>query len=896
MECVQGALKNSFIPNNYQQHSLSDDFSPVNVLPSDDFFVDGLLDFSDEGDFEEEKEDTNVVSDTVTDKPIFVAPVVTENNDCFTIPVDDVADLEWVSQFVDDSFSSGYSLTCPAGKFPEKKPEPKPEPETGLFVKPSFTTPVQTKATMIFGYCYGGRSLRVEPMATLELVNCSKPQEGNNTVLIGHDKEDRMLIYVTSTRSPPQWRGPQWKISWTNASRNVLKSSRAKSKVVIQSYGSCCNGIVSSIDLSQEETKSMLSSCSCTVKAVELSFFLCVTSRWCLFIRTVQALWQRLSETTFTEGSEHAKSKPKLIEIIKCKSDDMLAMVSSNCPIPSSSLQASRHTPCSEPIPGGDKGPSASLLAQKYRTRPTSVSSVPTLNLQFLFHTLRWGDNVKRAVIKLMNQSTNLCNLQKDEFRDLFYVARTSMKPLSSRYSMNGTLFSGHLEQCTQNTWRPGIVPDSLRISRDAEAITYNFGSEFEIIGQLHHMTAKQDRLISASRRRTLSLALADESDCPDISMSTIDHEGDIPASRRNFDRNPPPHQQNLNNICGGRKSWVAQLNEATGKEQLPLPSWTNTVERLARDEYTVSSLGFLALTSLVGGAYNHMRVCCLVLGIAERECVPPLIYVERHTTRQEVFLLSEEVAQELCLVKSWKNFTTCVRCLKTPSKFVNSLTFWGIEFMGLRSRLHGEQYILVAVDYLSKWVEANKRFPTYVDTISLQIYEISLRPDLRMSGVYFAPSLRSELSSPQLNTIVGMWSINRWLGKESLIGTIGENRAPGRNKLDDALWAVAQLTKTPIGFGVCRDISLEEMVLGSGYQQKGRKPSQNDKTEHGMEITVQNQGQSPKMTKSESILKNQQSLKTGAGKKLKNTIGCLYLTHLMGLGRKANRYNYEDL
>ncbi|GJY21191.1 hypothetical protein Tco_0393757 [Tanacetum coccineum] len=41
----------------------------------------------------------------------------------------------------------------------------------------------------------------------------------------------------------------------------------------------------------------------------------------------------------------------------------------------------------------------------------------------------------------------------------------------------------------------------------------------------------------------------------------------------------------------------------------------------------------------------------------------------------------------------------------------------------------------------------------------------------------------------------------------------------------------------------------------GSGYQQKDRKPSQNDKTEHGMEKTVQNQGQSPKMPKSESIL-----------------------------------------
>ncbi|GJY78667.1 ribonuclease H-like domain-containing protein [Tanacetum coccineum] len=45
----------------------------------------------------------------------------------------------------------------------------------------------------------------------------------------------------------------------------------------------------------------------------------------------------------------------------------------------------------------------------------------------------------------------------------------------------------------------------------------------------------------------------------------------------------------------------------------------------------------------------------------------------------------------------------------------------------------------------------------------------------------------------------------------------------------------------------------------GSGYQQKDRKPSQNDKTEHGMEKTMQNQGQSPKMPKSESIQKNQQ-------------------------------------
>ncbi|GJU63687.1 hypothetical protein Tco_1245522 [Tanacetum coccineum] len=53
---------------------------------------------------------------------------------------------------------------------------------------------------------------------------------------------------------------------------------------------------------------------------------------------------------------------------------------------------------------------------------------------------------------------------------------------------------------------------------------------------------------------------------------------------------------------------------------------------------------------------------------------------------------------------------------------------------------------------------------------------------------------------------------------------------------------------------------ALIQGLEGIGYQQKDRKPSQNDKTEHGMEKTVQNQGQSPKMSKSESILKNQQS------------------------------------
>ncbi|GKB40027.1 hypothetical protein Tco_0884969 [Tanacetum coccineum] len=81
-------------------------------------------------------------------------------------------------------------------------------------------------------------------------------------------------------------------------------------------------------------------------------------------------------------------------------------------------------------------------------------------------------------------------------------------------------------------------------------------------------------------------------------------------------------------------------------------------------------------------------------------------------------------------------------------------------------------------------------------------------------------------------------------------------------NSMDDEpMWATDHVVAlTPGSTITIPEIANEFTIKGSGYQQKDRKPSQNDKTEHGMEKTVQNQGQSPKMPKSESIQKNQQS------------------------------------
>ncbi|GJZ47767.1 copia protein [Tanacetum coccineum] len=54
--------------------------------------------------------------------------------------------------------------------------------------------------------------------------------------------------------------------------------------------------------------------------------------------------------------------------------------------------------------------------------------------------------------------------------------------------------------------------------------------------------------------------------------------------------------------------------------------------------------------------------------------------------------------------------------------------------------------------------------------------------------------------------------------------------------------------------------------MKGSGYQQKDRKPSQNDKTEHGMEKTVQNQGQRQHRTAKDRSKENRDGLRNGKG------------------------------
>ena len=145
------------------------------------------------------------------------------------------------------------------------------------------------------------------------------------------------------------------------------------------------------------------------------------------------------------------------------------------------------------------------------------------------------------------------------------------------------------------------------------------------------------------------------------------------------------------------------------------------------------------------------------------------------------------------------------------PILVIEIFDVWGIDFMGEFVSSNWMKYILVAVDYVSKWVEAvalsnneGKSVTAFLSRFGTPRGIISDRGshfyNKLFKGLLEKYGVHHNVATPNHLHTSGQVEVSNREIEQILAKTVNANRTDWSRRLYDALWAYLTVHKTPIG------------------------------------------------------------------------------------------------